>query len=166
MLDAGLVAARCVHYLAVMALFGLALFPIYTYPSSAGRPPALLCRWLRFMTLAAVGVALLSAIAWGAMTVAIMAGSLNGAADTDVLSAVLETGFGMVWAARLGLAAALFGLLAIRDVSGHRAKWGMPLCAAGLLATLSAVGHTQAEDGAARIIHVSADGAHLLAAGA
>ena len=32
MLDAGLIAARALHYAAVMLLFGGALFPLYAYP--------------------------------------------------------------------------------------------------------------------------------------
>jgi putative copper resistance protein D len=48
----------------------------------------------------------------------------------------------------------------------HHPDWVTPLWAAVLLASLAGVGHTQVDEGAARVIHVSADGAHLLAAGA
>jgi putative copper resistance protein D len=42
----------------------------------------------------------------------------------------------------------------------------MPLLCAGLLVSLAGIGHSQIDDGAAWFIHMSADGLHLLAAGA
>jgi hypothetical protein len=36
-MDAGLIAARFLHLATVMALFGLALFPLYSYPRRAVR---------------------------------------------------------------------------------------------------------------------------------
>ena len=36
MIEAGLILARFVHYAAAMALFGVSLFPLYSYPSRAG----------------------------------------------------------------------------------------------------------------------------------
>jgi hypothetical protein len=36
-MDAGLIAARFLHLATVMALFGLVLFPLYSYPSRAAR---------------------------------------------------------------------------------------------------------------------------------
>jgi putative copper resistance protein D len=44
--------------------------------------------------------------------------------------------------------------------------WTIVLPAALLLVSLALVGHTQTNDGALWIVHISADGAHLLAAGA
>src|SRR5258708_821767 len=49
---------------------------------------------------------------------------------------------------------------------GVRMSWLFPALCAGLLVSLAGMGHTQIENGIAHIIHLSADGLHLLAAGA
>jgi len=60
-METGLIAARFFHFAAVMALFGLALFPLYSYPGRAGELPARLGRWLN----ASLRLAVLLAIASG-----------------------------------------------------------------------------------------------------
>src|SRR5438128_9288555 len=108
MTDAGLITARFLHFASVLVLFGLAVFPLYTYPSRGGAPPARFGRWLRSSVRRAALVALASGIAWAYLTVASMSGSLAGAAEPDALWSVLrETGFGQVWIARLALIMAL-----------------------------------------------------------
>jgi putative copper resistance protein D len=165
MVEAGQVAARFLHYVSVLSLFGLALFPIYAYPSRAGAPPAWVCGWLPRMMFVALVTGLLSAAAWGLLTAANMTGTLSEAADWDALrSLFLETGFGQVWAVRLGLFAALLVLWYSRFVQ-HR-DWMTVGFSTVLLASLASVGHTQAEHGASGFAHVAADAAHLLAAGA
>jgi putative copper resistance protein D len=168
MLEAGLIAARFLHYATVLALFGLTLFPLYTFPARAGAPPARLSQWMRRMVFVATSVALLSGLAWGIFAVANMAGSLSAAADIDTLWTVLqETGFGQVWVSRLALLAVLLMLTVGRKGSvTDRRDWVSPFVTAMLLVSLACVGHTQAHDGATWVIHMSADGAHLLAAGA
>src|SRR5436190_18224931 len=104
MIEAGVIAARFLHFAAVIALFGLAVFPLYTYPSRVDPPPAQLGRWLRMRLRVAAVLALLSGIAWAMFTVANMTGSLSGALDPDALWLVFrETGFGQVWIGRLAL---------------------------------------------------------------
>jgi copper resistance protein D len=168
MLEAGLVSSRFLHYAALMALFGVSLFPLYACPSRVGSPPARLDRWLkRTLTLAAF-VALVSGISWLLCTVANMTGSLSGTFDSDALWSVLsETGFGPVWVARLALLAVLVAVTIVRLVSiaRHPDRLTLVLCA-GALASVAGVGHTQVSEGTARLIHMGADGAHLLAAGA
>jgi putative copper resistance protein D len=118
--------------------------------------------------LSAAFVALISGIIWFLFTAANMAGDLSGATDRDTLSLVLtDTGFGLVWAARLALAVFILGMLAVRAAAPalHPDRLLAALCAT-LAASLAGVGHTQVQEGLARIIHVGADGAHLLAAGA
>jgi hypothetical protein len=44
MLEAGPISSRFVHYGALLALFGVSLFPFYTDPSRAGALPARLIR--------------------------------------------------------------------------------------------------------------------------
>jgi putative copper resistance protein D len=167
-LEAGLVSFRFLHYAALMALFGVSLFPLYAYPSHVGDPPARLDRWLQVTLTTATFVALLSGIFWLLFTVANMTETLSGAFEWNELwSALSETGFGEVWVARLALIAVLLGVAGVRMVSvtWHPDRLTQVLCAA-VLASLAGVGHTQVNDGMARLIHMSADGAHLLAAGA
>ena len=168
MLEAGLVSFRFLHYAALMALFGVSLFPFYAYPSRVGDPPARLDRWLQLTLTTAAFVALLSAIFWLLCTVANMADTLSAAFDWDQAWSVLsETSFGAVWVARLALLAVLLGVTGVRmaSVTQRPDRLTLVLCA-GALASLAGVGHTQVNDGMARLIHMSADGAHLLAAGA
>jgi len=167
MMEAGLIAARFLHFATVMALFGLALFPLYSYPSRAGHMPAQLGRWLSVSLRVAVLFAIASALAWGLLTIANMAGTLSAAADRDTLLFVLqETDFGRAWLARLALFAALLVLMMGRWGSMRHRDWVTPSVSALLLLSLALVGHTQLQDGWLRILHVSADGVHLLAAGA
>ena len=166
MTEAALIAARFLHFASVLAVFGLAVFPLYTYPSSGGPPPARLTRWLRLRLRLAAVFALLSGISWAYLTVANMTGSLTGAADAGALWSVFgETGFGQGWIARLTLIVTL--LVSIRGCksSGHP-DWITAGVSGVILATLAGVGHTHVSDGAAHVFHITADGAHLLAAGA
>jgi putative copper resistance protein D len=163
LIEAGLVAARILQFAAVTVLFGLALFPLYSYPSGVSERPAELSRSLRNAMRWAAALALLSNLLWGLFIVANMAGTLNAVADRDtLLSIALETSFGQVWVARLALTVMLLVLLVGR---WHR-HWVVLFVSATLLASLAFVGHTQTSDGQLRVLHVSADGVHLLAAGA
>jgi len=166
LIEAGLITARCLHFAAAMALFGLALFPLYSYRARAGAPPAQLSRWLRVSLWRAALLALVSGLGWGWFTIAGMTGTVSAAADPESLLSVLrETSFGQVWVARLALVAALLVSLTGLDAERHP-DWVTALLAAMLLLSLALVGHTQTHDGALRLVHASADGAHLLAAGA
>src|SRR5690348_14445340 len=91
---------------------------------------------------------------------------LARALDRDTLGTVLtQTLFGRVWLVRFALAAALGAvlLLARRGIALEAAG---ALLAGALLASLAWAGHAAAEQGNDRIVHLSADAAHLLAAGA
>lgn len=166
MIEAGLIAARFLHFASVLVLFGLAVFPLYTYHGRVGPPPARLSRWLRTRLRLAALLALLSGIAWGYLTVANMTGSLISVADSDALWAVFrETGFGQVWIARLALIVTLLASDRGCKSSGHP-DWITAGVSGTILAALAAVGHTHISDGAAYLLHLTADGAHLLAAGA
>jgi copper resistance protein D len=165
-METGLVAVRFLHFATVMALFGLAVFPLYNYPGRAGELPARFSQWLSVWLRLAVLLALASALSWGLLTVANMAGTPGAVADRDTLLFVLgETDFGRVWAFRLALFAALVVLMLGRRGAMRHRGWLIPLVSALLLLSLAFVGHTQARDDWLRILHMSADGAHLLAAG-
>jgi len=64
-MEAGLIAARFLHFATFMTLFGLALFPVYSYPSRADSSPARLTRWLSVSLRLALLLAIASALAWG-----------------------------------------------------------------------------------------------------
>ena len=51
MLEAGLVSSRFVHHAALLALFGVLLFPFYTDPSRASALPARPIRWRQWTLL-------------------------------------------------------------------------------------------------------------------
>jgi putative copper resistance protein D len=162
MLEAGLVLSRFLHFAAVLTLFGGALFPLYAYPSRADVSSARLFDWLQVVLLSTAFVALISGILWFLLTAANMTGDLAGAIDRDTLSLVLtETRFGWIWIGRLALAVIVLALFVTRPPDKLLAILTM-----ALTASLAGVGHTQVEEGVARVIHVGADGAHLLAAGA
>jgi putative copper resistance protein D len=166
LIEAGLVAARFLHFGAAMALFGLALFPVYGCPPGSGAPSARVRRWLLTSLRYAALLALLSALAWSWFTIAGMIGTMTALADAESLVTVLrETSFGQVWVARLALGVALL-TLTMRRSNEHHPDWTIVLLAGLLLVSLALVGHTQTSDGALWVAHLSADSAHLLAAGA
>ncbi|OJY42662.1 MAG: copper resistance protein CopD [Rhizobiales bacterium 64-17] len=167
MIEVGLIIARFLHYLATTALAGLSLFPLYAY---AGAEPEALGHWRTRLFLWTASAALLSGLCWFAFAVANMSGSMRDLVDMETMWAVVhDTGFGHVWTLRMLLAVLTVGMTAwgLRSkVAAHHQKWMMPLLAAVLLASLAGTGHAQIEEGWAGVIHVVADAAHLLAAGA
>jgi putative copper export protein/plastocyanin len=66
----------------------------------------------------------------------------------------------------LALAIAAVLVLARRRIVGARLPWAVALLGGGMLATIAWAGHAAGERGANRIVHLSADAVHLLAAGA
>ena len=154
MLDAGLIVSRFIHFTAVLALFGGALFPIYV-GREAGPPK----RWL--MLCAAIAVT--GGIGWFAFTAAAMSGDAAGLVDPQVwISVIRATDFGPLWLARLGLLMIiplLAWLAPKRDVTLAQ------LCGVVLI-TLAGAGHARFNQGLAGDLHITADAAHLLAAGA
>ena len=169
MIEAGIIVARFLHFAAVMALFGVSLFPIYAYPRRTSSMPASLSSWLRPVQFGLAFAALVSGFFWLALVAANMTGSLGGAVDPEALRSVIsDTLFGQVWAARLMLALGVAGLTAFSFLSSKKdlaTRLNLVLSGA-LLATLAGTGHTMHSEGMARSLHIAADGAHLLAAGA
>jgi len=103
MLEGGLILSRFVHYLAVSALFGIALFPLYSFPRRAVELSGPLTSWRgRALLTVAIGC-LLTGILWLAFTTANMSGDLRAAIDpTALLTVTQATGFGHLWILRLG----------------------------------------------------------------
>lgn len=169
MIEAGLIVARFLHYAAAMALLGVSLFPLYAYPRGSDPDPLRLNSWLRPFQFGLAFAALVSGFFWLALVAANMTGSLGGAFDPEVLqSVVFDMLFGKVWVVRLLIATLLVGLTAFSLFSSKQhPPNGLNLILSGaLLATLAGTGHTMHSEGMARWLHIAADGAHLLAAGA
>ncbi|KIZ44787.1 MULTISPECIES: copper homeostasis membrane protein CopD [Nitrobacteraceae] len=166
MIEAGLIIARFLHYLATTALAGLSLFPLYAY---AGAEPGVLGRWRQRWILWIAVAALFSGLCWFAFAAANMSGSMADLLDAETLWAVVhDTGFGTVWTLRMLLATLMVGVAArgLRSKgTAYHQNWMMPLLAAILLASLAGTGHAQIEEGWAGVMHIVADAVHLLAAG-
>ena len=162
MIDIGLVLSRLLQYTAATALFGVAIFPLYAY---GGREPDRILLWRRRLLFSAALLAIVSGISWFLFSVASMSGDVAGLIDPDTLLLAGHTSFGTLWTWRMLLALLMVVLMSIRVA--HVVKTVMiSLLAAVLLLSLAGTGHTQVEEGWAGIVHVSADGAHLLSAGA
>ena len=164
MLEAGLILSRFLHYLVLLVLFGISLFPLYVY--RRGHPePLQLARGRWTLLLAGTIVALLSGTLWLMFTVANMAGAFTALADLHTLGLVLrDTDVGHIWVVQI----AILGLIGVRWRStdnDHRPRYTV-LLAGLLLASLAGVGHSRQNQGIEEFIHVGADVTHLLAAGA
>jgi copper resistance protein D len=167
MADEGLILSRFVHYAALLFAFGACLFPIYAF-SGSERQGALEHRNKHKSSLLAASlIALASGLSWLLFTAAAMAGSLSEALNPETMGAVFaDTGFGLVWSVHLGLVAGL-ALLAGRDRRAPRPHAiSLVTLSAACLASLGGVGHSQSQEGVNLLVHVIADGTHLLAAGA
>jgi copper resistance protein D len=166
MVDFGLILARFLHYVATTTLFGASLFPLYAYTASEPETPG---GWWRPLLLWSAIAAVLSGLFWFAFSAANMAGSLSDLADAEAIWAVAhDTGFGIVWTARMLLAIVIIFVTAMRRFQTTTNRWNLaiPILAAMLLASLAGAGHTQVEEGWAGLVHMLSDAAHLLAAGA
>jgi putative copper resistance protein D len=161
-LAAALVAARFVHFAALLILFGATLLPLYA--GLEGGAAERLRRWLRTAATISAGLGLVSGLAWYALTAASMAGTASAALDPEVLATVFRTmTFGPLWLARLTLI--LFALV-FASLGSARLNGVAPSLAALALASLAGTGHAGLPGGAAGVAHMLADSAHLLAAGA
>jgi putative copper resistance protein D len=169
MIEAGLIVARFLHYVAVTTLAGASLFPLYAHPRGDARQPIALTRRIQTVLFIAANVGLLSGILWFIFTVANMSGTFEGVLDREMLSTVLgETSFGNVWITRLVLSVIMIVVIWNRFDSTSGPRWDViaQVLAAALLISLAGVGHSQVEEGIAGTVHVVSDAAHLLAAGA
>jgi putative copper export protein/mono/diheme cytochrome c family protein/peroxiredoxin len=174
-----LIAARAVHFAAAVLLFGGFVFLVsVARPAFLGTSEAVRAERIelhrRLIQIAAWGLAafIVSDLLWLAVQSAnLSAVPLGSVLHRETLGTVLgETLFGRVWRIRFGLAIVLAVVVTqFRKQSGDRdwavlGIWGIAL-AGGLLASLAWTGHAAAGQGNDRTIHLSADAAHLIAAG-
>jgi putative copper resistance protein D len=158
MLEGSLILSRFIHYIATLTLFGVSIFPLYTYTKLRSAPHLLsVMVWL-------TALAAISALFWFFCVTFSMAGTFDRGAIASVLS---ETSYGKVWVARIILITIILVFIPLRFKSPSESTTLLiALLCAGLLISLAGVGHTQIDSGTAHIIHVGADAVHLLAAGA
>ncbi len=165
MLAAGLIVSRFIHFTAVLALFGGALFPLYAVRGVRTDAPPRFGAGPPWMLIASSLAALVSGVSWFAFTAASMSGTLAAAADPSVLATVLEaTDFGVLWLGRLGLIGALVVLILLNR-RGKQGSWTTAFFAGLALASLAGTGHARTTEGWNGLLHILADAAHLLAAG-
>lgn len=163
-----LFAARLTHFIATVILLGSVLFRLYAARSFSGFEEVrhAFDRWLRWVLLLAVAISLGSAMAWLLVQSAILGDSWANGLSGETLTAVLfETEFGHLWMCRLVVTAlAIFVLLFLtrrRPTAGALGVAGLSLL---LVASLAGTGHAMMHSGIDRIIHVSVQAVHLLAA--
>ena len=120
-------------------------------------------RQLTLLVWVALVVAILSGLAWLVWLSADIYGApiIEVCLHGGVWSVLIETRFGLVWIARLGLAI-LLGVLMLWPA----ARLLQLAAAACLLGLIALIGHAGATPGTAGQIHLASDIVHLLAAGA
>jgi putative copper export protein/mono/diheme cytochrome c family protein len=175
-MDGLLIAARTLHFAAVITLTGVFAFEcLVAGPAlrQSGAAPASAARLRRHLTWLE-WVSLVLAIGSGAVWLIAVAANMSGkpvgiALRQDVVSVVLtRTRFGEDWLLRLALGGLLgSGLLARRGLrrADGTIGWAALLVASLLLASLAWAGHGAATPGSPGDLHLAADILHLLGAG-
>ena len=162
MIDAGRIAARFVHYVALALAFGALAYGHY------GRReilPGVARAMSQLAVIGSVGV-LFGAHAVLAATVVGLGGGPDSLTDHELWAVVLvETDFGRVWIARLLLAVVLLLIsLALVRVDNRPLRVGGTVVAGLLVTSVALTGHAASLEGTARLLHHAADAAHILAA--
>jgi putative copper resistance protein D len=158
--EVGLIAARFVHYAALVLAFGAFAYAGYGAKSvSVGRR-------LGRLGLASSLLLLVATVAVLAATIAGLGGGFASIWDAMLWSAVVQdTGFGRVWSVRLVMALLLVALsVAVWRWPGQAPTRAAILLAGGLVATVALTGHAAVGEGAPGLVHRAADAAHMLAA--
>ena len=180
-MNAAFVAARAVHFGATMLVFGELVFFAFVAgrrwrdaAASPSNPRDALERHTFAFLAWALAASIASGAAWLLIEASEMAGTTIAQAlrDRTAIVVLRETEFGRAFTVRALFLVALIGAVAWM----HRARRGrasrIPSAvaasiAAALLATLADAGHAAAAaNGTLRVVHLGADAAHLLAAGA
>ncbi len=152
-----LILARGIHLAATVLAAGTVAFMALVADLPALR------RDLRVLVWAALAVAILSGLVWLVWLSADIYGApiIEVCLHGGVWSVLIETRFGLVWIARLGLAL-LLGVLMLWPAT-RLLQLAVAACLLGLIAL---IGHAGATPGTAGQIHLLSDMVHLLAAGA
>jgi putative copper resistance protein D len=162
-----LIAARFVHFAAMIVLFGGSLFALYGGPADLGLRTAFGIGIRRLLQTAAI-LALLSALGWFADNIANMTGDWSDIFDGELVGgALFGSPFGVLWLWR-GVLIVVLLVLAFTDrtFTDRRGRIGFAALAGISLAALSLTGHANTPKGLGGVLHQASDAVHLLAAGA
>lgn len=169
-MDFPLIAARAVHFAAQLSLAGIfgfvALVATPAYDRAGATVPAALRRRFSILGWTSLVLALLSGVFW----LLVVAHSMSARPYADLwprgitTAVVTTTQYGHAWILRMSLLVLLIPGVAL--LGKRRAFDALAaLLAAALLAATAWQGHAGAEEGLQGVIHLFADGAHLIAAG-
>ena len=153
------VSIRAALYADLMLCFGLPLFALYGF-ARAERQTVLPVR-ASLAVLAALGLAL-SALGIATITAGMAGVPLSEIDRASLEMVITQTSIGTAWQVRMG---ALSVALVCALIAGRRSAVP-PLAIAIALASLAWTGHGAASEGRSGLLHLWADIAHLLAAGA
>lgn len=156
MIDAAVIGLRWVQYLAAVAALGLPLFQSVLLRNPSSR--------LGTRLAIAAGLVLAAAALGGVVAqTAMMAGGWTAGLDPAALGYVIQsTSLGMAHVIRAGLA--VIGVVSLLLGPGRPGSTLAILAYAGAMASFAWSGHGAATDGAAGLVHLAADIAHLIAA--
>lgn len=157
MIDEAVIGLRWTQYLAAVAALGLPLFQTYLRRDFKSGPG--------IRSAATAGLVLAASALGGVVAqTAMMAGGWTAGLDPAALGYVVQsTSLGMAHVIRAALA--IGGVLALLIGRGNRPGSTVAIVAfAGAVASFAWSGHGAATEGAAGLIHLAADIAHLLAA--
>ena len=159
-----LIAVRFVQFLAMMILFGSALYPYYALPDRGSR--AEFAVFMQRLALLAGVAGLISALAWLSLEAAAMSGNENAWHDFGIITTILnETEFGGIWRLRLILLIVLPVILIGRIATKRVPSSFVPLLfGLVLLASLAGVGHGAMGLGFSEWVHLGNQATHFLAA--
>jgi putative copper export protein/mono/diheme cytochrome c family protein/peroxiredoxin len=170
-----LAAVRAVYFLATIVLFGELAFRWWVERAALRRLPEVAAaawpasRPRSAILAAALAAAFLSSVLWFLAQAQVMSGMPLEALSREMLyGALFQTGFGRVSLVRFGLALALAIALALQREKkrSNAVAIAASVIALGLLSSIAWTGHANGDQGQSRIIHLSSDVMHLLAAGA
>ena len=163
----GHMLSRFVHFTVLLFTFGVSFFPLYAFSQRDHVASLKLRTPFKAILLLACLIALASGVSWLVFTAASMADLLSEALGSSTLAVVVgESGFGRVWTIRMGLVIALCVLCGLQRWARPPSAILMSALSGACLASLALAGHTQEQEGPSFAVRVTADGAHLLAAGA
>ena len=159
-MNALIAAARAIHFLSLMVIFGGSAFTALLHRANL---PAPSLRTERILFSVAALLAIASAALWFCLIAGQMSGNWRGSIDPATLELVAsETRFGQIAVVRAVAMAALLAAC-IGDMTAHRKA--VPLLAGLLLVLLAPISHAAAADADIAIAGVTTDAAHLLTAG-
>jgi putative copper export protein/mono/diheme cytochrome c family protein/peroxiredoxin len=170
-----LASVRAVYSLATIILFGELVFRWWVERVALRRLPKvaeeawLASRPRSAILAAALAAAFLSSVLWFLAQAQVMSGVPFEALSRDTLhGALFDSGFGRDSLVRFGLALAFAIALALlrKEKRSNAMTMAAGVIALGLLSSIAWTGHANGEQGQSRIVHLSADVMHLLAAGA